>query len=170
MIVHVPKCARPGSVAGCSTGAATTGPHRPSEGELRAGEQLLAPQQQAGLPVLARNLRVINKNTRKATVDIVIPKWEITFKGCLWHHKKAKEWTSFLSKEWVDRVEIRNTPTSLLGQTRRPPNGSSGRHWPPCARSQARARRDRCRHPDAADHRFGSGKIPHCVRWREREQ
>jgi hypothetical protein len=103
MIVHVPKCARPGSVAGCSTGAATTGPHRPSEGELRAGEQLLAPQQQAGLPVLARNLRVINKNTRKATVDIVIPKWEITFKGCLWHHKKGKEWTSFLSKEWVDR-------------------------------------------------------------------
>jgi hypothetical protein len=54
--------------------------------------------------IVANNLRLIDKGTLKATVDIAIPKWRISFRGCLWHVKNGKEWINFPSREWVDRA------------------------------------------------------------------
>jgi hypothetical protein len=52
--------------------------------------------------VIAANLRVINKNTLRASVDINIPRWHLIFRGCLWHEKNGKERISFPSREWID--------------------------------------------------------------------
>ena len=65
--------------------------------------------------VRASNLRRIEKNTLRATVDIEVPAWRLKFKGCCWHRKGDKEWIAFGAREWVnkagdrqfaDRVEI----------------------------------------------------------------
>jgi hypothetical protein len=54
--------------------------------------------------VRASNLRRLDKNTLRGTVDIEVPSWRLKFKGCLWHQKGEAEWLAFPAREWVNKA------------------------------------------------------------------
>lgn len=53
-------------------------------------------------PVIASNLKLINKNTLVAAVDLEIPAWKIIFRRCLWLRNSSSEWVNFPAREWTD--------------------------------------------------------------------
>jgi hypothetical protein len=52
--------------------------------------------------IVASNLRPINKGTLKATVDLLVDRWHLAFRGCLWFEKNGKQWIGFPSREWTN--------------------------------------------------------------------
>jgi hypothetical protein len=68
----------------------------------------------APAPIVASNLRLINKNTLVGSVDLTVSKWRFKFRGCLWHRKDDREWVNFPAREWVD--EDGNRKFSHLGE------------------------------------------------------
>lgn len=57
--------------------------------------------------VTASNLKVIGKDTLRATVNLRIPKWQLIIRGALWCEKGGREWIAFLAREWTDQDGIR---------------------------------------------------------------
>jgi hypothetical protein len=55
------------------------------------------------MTIIASNLKLIGKNTLKATADIEVPQWRLKIRGCMWHLKNGAEWIAFPSREWVDQ-------------------------------------------------------------------
>ena len=51
--------------------------------------------------IVASNLRRIDKNTLRASVDLDVPAWHPRLKGCLWHVPGDNEWINFPSREWL---------------------------------------------------------------------
>jgi hypothetical protein len=82
-------------------------PARLTEAQRLAGEALgfggRPSPAQAPAAVVATNYRPIGKNTLVASVDLTVPRWRLTFRGCLLHRKGTKEWIAFGAREWVDR-------------------------------------------------------------------
>jgi hypothetical protein len=77
----------------------------PSARQLRAGERAawgLHPGNPSPPAIVATNLRPIDKGSLKATVDLVVSRWHLAFRGCLWFSKDGKEWIAFPSKEWTN--------------------------------------------------------------------
>jgi hypothetical protein len=82
-------------------------PRTPKQAELRRAEAATwgePPAQSPGvlLPIVASNLRRIDKNTLVGSVDITVTKWRFVFRGCLWHRKGEREWLNFPAREWTD--------------------------------------------------------------------
>jgi len=53
--------------------------------------------------IVASNFRRIDKNTLVGSADLTVPRWNMRFRGCLWHKRGAKEWVAFAVREWLDR-------------------------------------------------------------------
>jgi hypothetical protein len=78
-------------------------PRPPSEASLRRAELLWGkPQEPLGAPqpIVASSLKMINKGTLVAYVDLTFSKWRFTIRGCAWHRKEDREWVNLSTREW----------------------------------------------------------------------
>jgi hypothetical protein len=53
--------------------------------------------------IVASNFRAIDKGAVRGSVDLVIVKWRVKFKGCLWCESNGRQWITLPSSKWVDR-------------------------------------------------------------------
>jgi hypothetical protein len=79
----------------------STQPTRISESERAAAEAVGFDGTLSA--VVASNYKPIGKNTLIASVDLTIPRWHLTFRGCLFHRKNGREWAAFPAREWIDQ-------------------------------------------------------------------